>query len=293
MLVIAVVSSRSDRRDAIRSSWLAWGDERVELRFFTEIPAPRSDEEAALEEESAAHGDLVLMDIDAGMNFAVKLLWAMRWMNNHFTFEFFLRLDDDYFLCLRRLLNELSATLEVGVSPLNIYAGHMWYWSRAEGTTRIDEAYILLSADLVLRALATPDLMCAGHAGVTAGWWFTKGNALNQLGDVRWVHDARLDHVGRSVHARKKFGEMCIEHMGVHHAFPEVMPDMWDAAKDAPGPASGNPDEETSVFSYFDVDVNDGLWTNHFNRHHPQPCDAFVVDEPKMYCGKAGCEEGS
>ncbi|CAN0256995.1 unnamed protein product, partial [Scytosiphon promiscuus] len=104
LLVIAVVSARSDRRDAVRESWIKWGDERVEIRFFTEAP-PRDDPDAevaaaALANETATHGDLVVMDIDPGMNFALKLLWSMRWMSERFTFGFFLRLDDDYFLCL-------------------------------------------------------------------------------------------------------------------------------------------------------------------------------------------------
>lgn len=175
MLVIAVVLARAERRETIRESWLAWGDERVQVRFFTKAPAAGSAEEAVLRGESVVHGDVVLMDISPGMNFGLKLVWAMRWMNDHFTFELFLRLDDDYFLCLRRLLGELSATSEERAQPLKVYAGHMYcnaMWTRSS----IDEAYLLLSAELVHRALAIPDLKCAGHAGTTAGWWFTQGN---------------------------------------------------------------------------------------------------------------------
>lgn len=296
MLVIAVISARPERRDAIRNSWLAWGDARVEVRFFTEKPSPRSADEAALEEESAAHGDLVLMDIEPGMNFALKLLWAMRWMDTYFEFEFFLRLDDDYFLCLRRLLDELAATLEVGLHPLNIYAGHM-YCKKGRGQARIDEAFLLLSAELVHRALVTPDLKCSAHAGVTAGWWFTRGNQLNQLDDVRWVHDPRMDHDGRFLQQPSESSrEICVEHVGVHHVFPEVMPHIWNAAKDSPGPELDNPDQregalvlhflETATCKAVRVGISDKI----FKHDNGQSCDTFVAKGGhQIHCGAAGC----
>lgn len=80
VLVVAVVSVRPERRQAIRNSWLSWGDERVEVRFFTEAPA-KSDPDfeatsAVLQAELDAHVDLVFMDIDRGMNFALKLVFG-------------------------------------------------------------------------------------------------------------------------------------------------------------------------------------------------------------------------
>ena len=62
---------------------------------------------AALELEASLYGDLVVMEISQGMNFGLKLVSAMRWMYERYSFSFFLRLDDDYFLCLKHLLDEL------------------------------------------------------------------------------------------------------------------------------------------------------------------------------------------
>ncbi|CAN0472199.1 unnamed protein product, partial [Laminaria digitata] len=114
LLVIAIVTIRAERRTAVRNSWLTLGDDRLVLRFFTEAPDESQSEgqaEArALEEESATYGDLVVLEIERGMNFAIKLLSAMKHVSSLYKFDFFLRLDDDYFLCLDRLLDELEAT---------------------------------------------------------------------------------------------------------------------------------------------------------------------------------------
>eukprot|EP00903_Cladosiphon_okamuranus_P008177 g7876.t1 len=294
MLAIAVVSARPERRDAIRNSWLAWGDERVELRFFTEAPASDSAEKTALDNEMAAHGDLILMDITPGMNFGLKLVWAMRWMSHHFTFEFFLRLDDDYFLCLGRLLDELDATLASEDHPQKIYAGHMYCTSeRGRGATRIDEAYLLLSNELVLRIMTSPDLKCGGHAGTTAGWWFTEGNPLNELGDVQWVHDPRLDHTGEFLHNPEGLADICTTHMGVHHTFPDMMPVVWEAARRKPGPRYDDPDEGTSVLNYVDDGgckaKGAGVSDFKFDHDNAQLCDTFTSESQSIHCGAEGC----
>lgn len=292
VLVVAIVSARRDRRNAIRRSWLAWGDDRVKVRFFTEVPQSGTAEETALGDESAAHGDLVMMNIDPGMNFALKLVWAMRWMSQQFSFDFFLRLDDDYFLCLQRLLDELEETVAKANHTLTIYAGHLYCTKRAS-RTRIDEAYLLISSELVRRAMDAPDLQCGGHAGVTAGWWFTEGNQLNQLGDVQWVHDPRLDHEGACLGAPAEFTDICATHMGVHHTYSDMMLDVWQATKDRPGPISGEPRDASSVFAYADnggcsmkgYKMSDGA----FRQDHAQPCATFAAGSTTIHCGQEGC----
>ncbi|CAM9578052.1 unnamed protein product, partial [Laminaria digitata] len=252
LLVIAVVTIRPDRRAAVRNSWLAWGDDRVVLRFYTEAPdesEPEGRAEArALQIETATYGDLVVLDIERGMNFAVKLLAAMKHATSHYKFDFFLRLDDDYFLCLDRLLAELEATKNslTGVStltyegqnaplpPLMLYAGYRICKPRVR---RIDEAFMLLSGALVHRVLSIEDLRCASHADISAGHWFAVGNVANKDGDVRWVHDQRLDHKGILVKqisgsAPSTYASVCEVHMGIHHAYPEEMAFLWTATRD-------------------------------------------------------------
>ncbi|CAM9162841.1 unnamed protein product [Ectocarpus sp. 13 AM-2016] len=287
LLVVAILSARPERRDAIRSTWLAWGDERVGLRFFTEAPAENNPDaesiSAALEEEMEVHQDVVLMDIDSGMNFALKLVWTMRWVSHQWTFDFFLRLDDDYFLCLRRLLDELETTFGTTQEPTKIYAGHITCGGR--GKTRIDEAYMLLSASLVTRVLSTTDLMCASHGGVTAGWWFTPGNPLNEAGDVTWVHDPRLDHSGKALDT-EGVDEVCERHMGLHHVYPDRMVEVWNR-----GQVYDN-DYGDSLLHYAPDqscgNAPPGVSQSFFNSDHAQPCETFKGNL-KMHCGGAGC----
>ncbi|CAM9172675.1 unnamed protein product [Scytosiphon promiscuus] len=296
MLVIAVVSARSDRRDAIRESWRKWGDERVEIRFFTEAP-PSGDPDAgaaaaALAEEMATHGDVLIMDIEPGMNFALKLLWSMRWMSERFTFDFFLRLDDDYFLCLERLLNELNATLAAAEHPLRIYAGHRY--CEYVGQIRIDEAYLLLSAPLVNRILVAPNLRCGGHGGVSVAWWLTNGNALNRQGDVEWVDDFRLDHVGDLFlsGSSKDFADVCVTHMGVHHAYADTIPEMWRAAQGRPGPGPNDHSRAGSLLRYVDdrtCKIGGGVSAPFFEEDNVQLCDTFKAEDVAVHCGEEGC----
>ncbi|CAN0428880.1 unnamed protein product [Pylaiella littoralis] len=302
LLVIAVVSIRPVRRNAIRESWMAWADERVQLRFFTEIPmeSNRHYQETldALQAESDAHGDLVLMDINPGMNFALKLLWAMRWMSQQFTFHFFLRLDDDYFLCLRRLLDELDATLAASAQqdapPLKFFAG--FRYCKYVGRVHVDEAYLLLPEELIARILAAPDLQCSRYASLTVGRWFTQGQPLNILGDVECVNDPRLDHFGHIFEndpSDDHYTDVCATHIGVHHAYPDRVPKLWQAAKDKPGPGPEDNDNGRSImFRYVDDGkchlVSHGVSTGGIGWDHPQPCDTFT-DVLRIHCGKEGC----
>ena len=321
LLVIAVVTIRKERREAIRNAWLAWGDDRVVLRFFTEAPDesyPEGQAEArALEQESESYGDLAVMNIERGMNFAVKLLSAMKHMSARYNFDFFLRLDDDYFLCLDRLLDELEATKRslTGEMTLNyerqnpslpqlmLYAGSRYC---KPGETRIDEAYMLLSGALVHRVMSMKDLRCGPYAGTTVGWWFTVDHDANKDGDVRWVHDERLDHKGLLVKKMMKriarsgpstYQSVCQEYMGVHHAYPEEMAVLWEAAKDVPTlhlpegneAGSGN----IARYPYLTTDTCEytasGYGDKWLAKHKTQPCDSFHAANVHTHCGAQGC----
>ncbi|CAM9917277.1 unnamed protein product [Ascophyllum nodosum] len=301
LLVIAVVSARPERRTAIRDSWLAWRDDRVVLRFFTEQlddtfgqPENQTAEAKALVEESSAHGDVVVLDIDHGMNFGLKLVSAMRYALDRYDFDFFLRLDDSYFLCLRRLLDELSALMR-GVtandaphapSQRMLYAGHRYCERNA---TRIDEAYMLVSGALVRRVMSTPGLRCSSQEGTSAGRWFTVGHGVNRAGDVRWVHDPRLDHDGdwwrpprAGGAARSDYASVCEKHIGVHRAFPERMAGLWAVVSQQKTTKSGEDLAGSSsavAFEYVqDVKCEhtpQGMSPARHARDKAQPCEVF------------------
>lgn len=320
LLVIAVVSIRPERRAAIRKSWLTWANERVVLRFFTEAP---DDTETgaravaqALTKESRANRDMVVLEIDRGMNFALKLIIAMRYLSDRYTFEYFLRLDDDYFVCLPRLLDELdfirqsvpppherASELPLSV-PVSLADGSMLYQGHRyceKDLTRIDEAFMLLSGSLVERVLSTPDIRCSSHAGVSAGWWFTPGHKGNRNLDVVWVHDPRLDHYGDLWKAdggrarqRLKLESVCKSHVGVHHTYPMEMALLWDAVK---GTAESqrqqmSPSRATGTLPHANNDecgfTRAGVSPHFFDEDNVQPCQSFKVTGG-VHCGAQGC----
>lgn len=265
VLVVGVISNRPEKREAIRNTWLAWADDRVVVRFFTDVPNTGDFENdrqaaAALKEEADSHGDLVMIEVYKGMN-GVRLVEVMKWMSKRFVFDYFLRLDDDYFLCLRRLVDDLEITylVEDSLPPPYIaqyshpaiYVGHRYC---TKFGSRIDEAYLLLSAPLVNRVLSIPDLQCSVHAGITTGWWFKPGGQVNQEGDVEWVNDLRIDHNGKWWQPEKKGGapkeaypSVCEKRMAIHRSNVGQMDTLWAAAKDRSGP-----ERVGALFHYMD-----------------------------------------
>lgn len=117
VLLIAVMSAReyNERRQAIRETWFqeCHSSLNVVCKFFTDAQDGRGDpidDEIIkdLSEESANNrGDLVLLNTPSGTNFSLRLLALFEWANRSLKFDYLLRIDDDQFLCLERLLAEL------------------------------------------------------------------------------------------------------------------------------------------------------------------------------------------
>lgn len=130
ILFIAIMSYITfiERRDSIRNSWLkdCSSPHFVICKFFTDgftvQGKPITNEtRLKLEEESKKNGgDLAVIDSPSGRNFAVRLLMTMEYAKDNFNFDFFLRIDDDHYLCLDRLLGELPYRPKE-----RLYWGHM------------------------------------------------------------------------------------------------------------------------------------------------------------------------
>lgn len=110
-LIVAVLSApiRFDRREGIRRTWMnQCSSEEVVCRFFTDSISDMDPKvQSVLANESAKYGDLEFMPVPKGYNFGLRLLWLMEWSVGRYEFDFFLRMDDDYFVCLKRLLFEI------------------------------------------------------------------------------------------------------------------------------------------------------------------------------------------
>ena len=79
-----------------------------------------------LHQEQLLHKDLILTQSPGGINFALRYLWMLNWANARYKFEYFLRVDDDYFVCMDKLLLELPHRPRT-----KLYWGHVHCMSTA------------------------------------------------------------------------------------------------------------------------------------------------------------------
>lgn len=116
-LLVAILSApnRVDRRRGIRLTWMNdCSRNDVLCRFFTDGLSHLSPlVKKELQDESIRHGDLEFMSIPGGINFGLRMLWLLKWSVDNYRFDFFLRIDDDYFLCLKKLLFEIPYRAQI------------------------------------------------------------------------------------------------------------------------------------------------------------------------------------
>ena len=117
LLFVAVFSAprHVDRRNAIRETWMkiCKKSEKVVCLFVTDGQdmkgGPLVDEvRTKLENESKIHGDVLLARSPGGTNFGRRILWVAQWASERYEFQYFHRVDDDYFVCFDKLLLELE-----------------------------------------------------------------------------------------------------------------------------------------------------------------------------------------
>ena len=115
LMFIAILSApnRIYRRNALRRSWLRQCKHlNTSCYIFTDsldTYGKRLHDEilVALKHEQFLNKDLILTESPGGVNFATRYLWVIKWANRNYKFDFLLRVDDDYFICMDRLFLEL------------------------------------------------------------------------------------------------------------------------------------------------------------------------------------------
>ena len=114
------------RRKAIRTTWLreCTIERLVVCKFFMDSldhlgkPIPKREMDN-LTKEATANMDLEIVDSPRGWNFALRFLIVIERAMKVAEFEFFLRIDDDHFPCMDRLIREL---------PYRPKRGLYWGW---------------------------------------------------------------------------------------------------------------------------------------------------------------------
>lgn len=112
-LVVGIISAPklSERRHAIRNTWKQFCQQRddVVCKFFVDSlhdMEPKVRE--GIVKENAIYNDIEYMEVPPGVNFGRRILWLLEWSVKNYVFDFVLRMDDDVFPCLERLVNELQ-----------------------------------------------------------------------------------------------------------------------------------------------------------------------------------------
>ncbi|PFX18065.1 Beta-1,3-galactosyltransferase 6 [Stylophora pistillata] len=222
-LIVAILSApiRFDRREGIRRTWMnQCSSEEVVCRFFTDsLSDMEPNVRSVLVNESAKYGDLEFMPVPKGYNFGLRLLWLMEWSVERYEFDFFLRMDDDYFVCLKRLLFEIPFRPQK-----RLYWGYVH--CEVEGLVRIDEGFLLLSGDLVLEFTSKRDkLLCHPFGDQTIAIW------INDVQDVIFFHDPRIFHdVSAKVPEFKSLSKMCLKYISLHGSYLHEMLIYWETS---------------------------------------------------------------
>ncbi|XP_046864032.1 probable beta-1,3-galactosyltransferase 8 [Xenia sp. Carnegie-2017] len=153
VLFIGIISapSNNERRTAGRETWIKECTKRSDVvcKYFTDSKDSsgnliQGEEKEKLDDESQLYGDLVRTETPGGLSFSVKLLWILQWANDNYDFKYYLRLDDDYFICLNKLMLELASNERPKHSL-------QWGWLHCElyDATFLDESFLLLTSDIV------------------------------------------------------------------------------------------------------------------------------------------------
>ncbi|XP_046851673.1 uncharacterized protein LOC124445001 [Xenia sp. Carnegie-2017] len=224
IIFVGIMSApqRKERRNAIRTTWLKQCRKNsIPCLFFTDArdmygnllpPTIR----APLMKEQSIHRDLILAQSPGGINFALRYLWMLNWANSRYKFEYFLRVDDDYFVCMDRLVRELPYR-----SQKKLYWGYVH--CSPPGGIRVDEGFVIVSNDLAQHFLRerNSSLMCHPYGDQAMIMWINNIPGVTYFGDPRVINDV-VDYT-----SIVKTGDICASFLGVHGSYPWKMKKFW------------------------------------------------------------------
>ena len=287
-LFIAILSAprRFDRRAVLRNTWISSiPNYSVAFRFFTDGKELSNEIKTKLSEEQNAFGDLEMLPTKGGYWFSHRFLHALFWAHHHYNFSYFLRLDDDYFVCLHHLYHDLQYRKKEKF----LYWG--WLWCQKE-IVRIDEGFVLLGADLAEEIIRrNKSLYCHPFGDQMIEMWFSR---LREEGiNMKYFPDnGRLMQFG--LRPYKPSQNMCQDLLGIHKTYPDQMRLYWNRTKDVwySSPRSFKKIAIKDYASYCHIprglnwEAISGMY-----HHEPKPCWKPGVDWPilrsrKMHLGE-------
>ena len=187
---------------------------------MTDKPSKDSKYLNQINREFEQYKDLEFQVLGGGVEFGKRFLYQMLWAVRNFDFDYFLRLDDDYFICADKLINELP------MPPIPLFH---WGWVHClNGITRPEESVILLSSSVIkLFLLQDPEKMrCHPWADQMIALW-VEDLQLKHI--LLYRTDRRLHHEPPAHSMPKLLNEtnICQKHLGLHGSYPETMRTLW------------------------------------------------------------------
>lgn len=216
LIIVSTAPKRYDRRQAIRDTW--WkhcNSENVKCVFVTDgFIVDETQRELTIQERNRYH-DMELQPLIGGREFGVRFLNHIKWAKANFDFQYLLRIDDDYFLCLKRLLSELPTRPTINL---------VWGWFHCELATRItwiDEAFMIFTPDIINKFLSQnkSTMLCHPHADQQIAIWLAK------IPRKLYFHDRRLYHDPPASFSPKfdNIKNVCDSYLGVHGTYVKTM----------------------------------------------------------------------
>ncbi|XP_053137438.1 beta-1,3-galactosyltransferase 6 [Hemicordylus capensis] len=214
-VLVASGPKYTERRSIIRSTWLSAAGRApgrdIWCRFVVGTGGLAGEELHTLELEQTRHQDLLLLpDLrDSYENLTAKILAMYVWLDQHLDFRFVLKADDDTFVRLDVLVEELRAK-----EPRRLYWGFFSGRGRVKSGGKWKEnAWLLcdyylpyalgggyvISADLVHYLRLSQDYLNIWQSeDVSMGAWLAPV-------DVKRVHDPRFDTEYKSRGCNNKY----------------------------------------------------------------------------------------
>ena len=188
--------------------------------FLTDSKDQKSDTGIDLLSEARKYGDIHFQNLTGGYDFGMRFLYHMVWAMQNFDFDYFVRADDDYFLCMKRFLNEIP------MPPKKLYH---WGWVHCElDLVRPEESLILLSRDVIEIFLGQDpeNILCHRWADQMIGIWVKNLH----LATFHYRHDVRLHHDPPAAFLPnfKTEKSICTKYIGVHGSYPAQMRTLWN-----------------------------------------------------------------
>lgn len=184
---IFTASKYKNRRDAIRKTWMKTCHEdyysdcksKFILDGLSVDGKPMNSVISQLQNESRYNNhDMEILQTPVGLNFALRILASLRYAFHKYHFDYFLRMDDDYYPCIHRLMFEL---------PKRMNLDYVFWGFTKCSPIRNDEGFILINHKLAKRILERENsLICTNFGGTAVSKWVLD---ISKTENISWFAD--------------------------------------------------------------------------------------------------------